>query len=461
MNRLIPLALVLSFASPALAKPLPSPRLQAEISLSFAPVVKAAAPAVVNIYATRTVQDRVSPFADDPFFGQFFRDLAPRTPRVQNSLGSGVIVTAEGIVVSNYHVIEGADAIRVVLNDRREFAASVMLADEESDLAVLQLDGATGLPALPLRDSDEVEVGDLVLAIGDPFGVGQTVSSGIVSGLARSGLSVGDGRGYFIQTDASINPGNSGGALVDMTGRLVGINTAIISRTGGSVGIGFAIPANLVRSVLGQAQAGAAEFQRPWAGTGGQAVDAALAEAMGLAAPAGVVLNDIHPESPFLAAGLRPGDVILSLAGNPTNTPEEVSFRMAAAGIGATVPVTYLRDADRHETDVVLQAAPDSPDRDTRTIAADVALRGLTIARINPAVTEELNLPLHAEGVAVVAAEDLAARAGFRPGDVLLSINGTPVATPADVTDAAAEPTRYWDIAVLRQGEALRIRFRV
>ncbi len=218
------------------------PTSQAEIQLGFAPLVKEAAPAVVNIYAKRVVAVRDSPFAGDPFFEGLFRDFGTVRPQVQNSLGSGVILSPDGIVVSNYHVVGEATDIRVVLADRREFNATVILGDEESDLALLRLDGAADLPALTLRDSDSVEVGELVLAIGNPFGVGQTVSSGIVSGLARSGTASGTGRGYFIQTDAAINPGNSGGALIDVNGALIGVNTSILTRSGGSNGIGFAIP---------------------------------------------------------------------------------------------------------------------------------------------------------------------------------------------------------------------------
>jgi S1-C subfamily serine protease len=190
-------------------------------------------------------------------------------------------------------------------------------------------------------------VGDLVLAIGNPFGVGQTVSSGIVSGLGRSALSLGSGRGYFLQTDAPINPGNSGGALVDMQGRLLGVNTAILTRSGGSNGVGFAIPANLVAQVLAQAQAGATRFVRPWAGVAGQAVDAAMAEALGLPGPEGVVLTELHPQSPFAAAGLQPGDVVLSLGGQPTNTPQEVMFRLSVAGPQAQVALGYARDGEQ------------------------------------------------------------------------------------------------------------------
>lgn len=435
------------------------PQSPAEMSMSFAPVVKATTPAVVNIYASRVVQERLSPFANDPLFSQLFGDIGQVQPRVQNSLGSGVVVGADGIVVSNYHVIDQATDIRVVLNDRREYAAEVMLADQESDLAVLHLKGAKDLPALAFGNSDDLEVGDLVLAIGNPFGVGQTVSQGIVSGLARS--SVGLGRGYFIQTDAAINPGNSGGALVDVKGRLAGINTAILSRGGGSNGIGFAIPANLVQTVVAQALAGQKTFQRPWAGVGGQAMDAAMAEAMGLDRPDGIVLTQMHPESPFLSAGLEAGDVVLSIAGEPTNTPQEMMFRLAALGVGSKAQVTYLHDGKQAQADVALIAPPDRPDRAALTISDNVALRGLSVAQINPAVQAELELPLTENGVVVTAAADLAERIGFRPGDIVITINDLPITSTQDVATAAKAQTRVWSIAVLRQGQVLRLRFRL
>lgn len=435
------------------------PQTTADLTLSFAPLVKATAPAVVNIYATQVVEQRVSPFANDPFFQDFFRDFGQVQPRVQNSLGSCVVVSADGIVVSNFHVVGHATEIRVVMNDRREFAAKVILGDEGSDLAILRLEGAKDLPALPLRNSDEVEVGDLVLAIGNPFGVGQTVSSGIISGLARS--SFGQGNGYFIQTDAAINPGNSGGALVDMQGRLLGINTSIVTRSGGSNGIGFAIPSNLVQTVVQQALAGAIRFTRPWAGVTGQAVDAALAEAIGLPHPDGVVLSDIHPESPFARAGVEAGDVILSIGGEPTNTPQEMIFRLATLGVGAKTQVVYLHGKEQAEVEVTLIAPPELPPRNAVDVTGDVALRGLSVARINPAVTAELGLALPAEGVVVTQVSDLAARVGLTVGDVLIAINDIPIQSPADVMTAASQATRRWSIALIRQGKTVQLRFRL
>ena len=422
------------------------PASQADITLSFAPVVKQAAPAVVNIYASRVVETRQSPFAGDPYIDRLFRDFGTTRPEVQNSLGSGVIVAADGLVVSNHHVVDAATDITVVLQDNREYRAEVVLSDRDNDLAVLKLAEAANLPVLPFRDSDGVEVGELVLAIGNPFGIGQTVSLGIVSALARSSISVGDGRGYFLQTDAAINPGNSGGALVDAAGRLVGINTAILTQSGGSNGVGFAIPSNLVRAVVAQAQAGASRFVRPWAGVNGQAVDGALAESLGLARPEGVILSDLHPESPFARAGLKSGDIVTALDGAPVNGPPEMIFRMSTRGIGARVEMV---------------APPDSPARDPRRIGRGSALEGLEVARINPAVMAEWNLPMQAEGVVVTGVQAWAAQAGLAPGDVLVAINGERVATPADVERAARAQTRSWAIDLIRQGQPVRLRFRI
>ncbi|MFD1195750.1 Do family serine endopeptidase [Seohaeicola saemankumensis] len=408
----------------------------AEIQLGFAPLVKQATPAVVNIYAKRVVAVRSSPFAGDPFFQDLFRDFGTVRPEVQNSLGSGVILSSDGIVVSNYHVVGEATDIRVVLADRREYAATVILGDEESDLAVLRLDGATDLPALSLRDSDSVEVGELVLAIGNPFGVGQTVSSGIVSGLARSGTASGTGRGYFIQTDAAINPGNSGGALIDVNGALIGVNTSILTRSGGSNGIGFAIPANLVARFVEQAREGRIRFERPWAGMSGQSVDADIAASLGLDRPGGILVSALHPSSPFAEAGLRPGDVILTVDGQPVNTPAEMVFRMSVAGLGKVAQVTALRDGVRDTVAVELRPAPDTPPRAMLRLDEGSPLPGLTVLNVNPAVLAEFNLPLGSAGVVVANPGPYGARLGIRPGDVILAINGNAITQTAQVQDA-------------------------
>jgi Do/DeqQ family serine protease len=453
--------LVFPAVAPALAEGL-VPRSRAEIAMSFTPVVKAATPAVVNIYARRVVAARQSPFANDPFFRDFFQSFGPARPEVQNSLGSGVVLSADGIVVSNYHVVGQADDIRVVLNDRREFSARVLLADAESDLAILQIDNAPkDMAHLSLRDSDDVEVGELVLAIGNPFGVGQTVSSGIVSGLARSGAAMGNGRGYFIQTDAAINPGNSGGALVDMNGDLIGVNTSILTRSGGSNGIGFAIPAALVAEFVAQAKQGKDRFERPWAGITGQEVDAAMAETLGLAVPGGVIVAHLHPESPFARAGIEVGDVIREVDGLPVNTPPEMIFRMSVAGLGAEARVRYFRDGREEEVTVSLIAAPDLPPRDPRRFGPQSAFPGLSVETINPAVAAERGLPSELTGVLITEPGPVGARVGLLKGDVVQAVNGVAVNDSATLEAALRAASGRLALGLLRQGRQMVLRLRL
>ena len=444
-------------APPALAEQR-VPESQAEISLSFVPLVKQATPAVVNIYARRVVESR-SPFAGNPLFGDMFRDYGGR-PQVQNSLGSGGILSDDGIVVSNYHVVGQASDIRVVLNNGAEYEARVLLGDEEADLAILKLEGAEEMPSLPLRDSDSVEVGELVLAIGNPFGVGQTVSSGIVSGLARSGTATGNARGYFIQTDAPINPGNSGGALIDVKGRLIGVNTSILTRSGGSNGIGFAIPSALISQFVEQARAGNTDFERPWAGMTGQPVNADLSESLGLGLPNGVLIAGLHPESPFAQAGLETGDVVLAVDDQPVNTPPEMIYRMSVAGLGHVARVRYMHDGEPQVADVEMIAAPETPPREAVTLGDRAVLPGLALARINPAVASELKLPLTGEGVVVTDPGRFAPRIGLRQGDVLKAINGRAVETPADVDRLLREAAPRIQIDALRGGARVTLRFR-
>ena len=454
------LCLALSVAAlPAMAE-MRVPGTAVEITTGFVPVVRQAAPAVVNIYASRLVEGGRSPFMGDPFFERFFREFGPSRPRVQNSLGSGVILSEGGIVVSNYHVVGEATDIRVVLNDRREYAARVLLGDEESDLAILQVEDAPPLPALALRDSDSVEVGELVLAIGNPFGVGQTVSSGIVSGLARSGMAMGSARGYFIQTDAPINPGNSGGALMDVNGRLIGINTAILSRSGGSNGIGFAIPSDLVAQFVAQARAGKTAFERPWAGLAGQAVTPDMAEGLGLSRPEGLVISQVHPQSVF-ADALAPGDVVVAVDGAPVNSPAEMVYRLSLAGIGAEATVTRRREGQASDITVTLAAAPEVPPRDRRVTGRAAALPGVTLVTVNPGVIAELDLPLGSGGVLIEKPGPYGARAGLRAGDNLREIDG--VVTPDSATAAAAlrEAGRVLVLGILRDGRSLSLRLRL
>jgi S1-C subfamily serine protease len=353
-----------------------------------------------------------------------------------------------------------ATEIRVVTTDKREYEARVVLADQASDLAILQLEDAADLPFLTLRNSDEVEVGELALAIGNPFGVGQTVSSGIVSGLARSGTASGEGFGYYIQTDAPINPGNSGGALIDVNGDLIGINTRILSRSGGSNGIGFAIPANLVREFVKQAQAGSEGFQRPWAGMAGQPVDADLAASLGMDLPEGMVISELHPQSPFAKAGFEVGDVITDVDGQVVNSPSEMVFRMSVAGLDGTSMVTRLRGDIRETLVVEMFTAPNDPPTRSVVMNENSVLPGLTVGLINPVAIVRLQLPLSATGVAVLDPGPYAARAGIKAGDILLAINGKEVTSSEDVPALLEQAGRRLRFDLNRRGQRVSLHMR-
>src|SRR5215211_2578769 len=306
-----------------------------EVRLSYAPIVQRVATAVVNVYAGRQVTNR-TPLLEDPIFRRFFgMPGMPGAPggQMQQSLGSGVLVDAGGLVVTNNHVIEGASEVKVSLADKREFEAEIVLKDSRTDLAVLRLKSERErFPALEMGNSDELQVGDVVLAIGNPFGVGQTVTHGIVSALARTQVGISDYQ-FFIQTDAAINPGNSGGALVDIGGRLVGINTAIFSRSGGSHGIGFAIPSSMVRTVVESAKGGSRTVRRPWLGARLQNVAPDIADSMGLERPTGALVASTYDKSPAEEAGLKRGDLILAVDGQDVDTPESFGYRFSLKGV--------------------------------------------------------------------------------------------------------------------------------
>ena len=445
-----------------------APASPTEITLSFAPVVKKTAPAVVNIFAEKLVLSRRSPMVGDPFFERFMRRFGRPDmgrERIERSLGSGVLVSSDGLVVTNQHVIANAVEITVGLNDRREFSAKILLADEGSDLAVLQLEGAGELPYLRFGDSDALEVGDLVLAIGNPFGVGQTVTTGILSAKARTSKT---GQ-TFLQTDAAINPGNSGGALVDMNGRLVGVNSAILTRSGGSNGIGFAIPATLAAQAVRQARSGAARLSRPWLGVAAQAVDSEIAASLGLERPQGVILTDVARGSPFDTAKLKEGTVILSVDGEVIDDEGELAFRLNTLGVGATARLGVLRRGRAVETEIRLISAPEIPPREETEIDRRASLAGLGVANLNPALAEELaeglsrgaGARLSAErGVVVLQARGPSARYGLRAGDIIRSYNGQPVSAVRDFTRLVARQPRLRVIEIDRGGRLLQLRLR-
>jgi Do/DeqQ family serine protease len=455
---LLPAILVLPFAGSAVADDRIVPPSQDAVRYSFSPIVRRVAPAVVNVYASRVVEQSASPFFTDPFFRRFFGgDFGEPEQRVQRSLGSGVFIDPSGIVVTNNHVIANADQIKVALSDRREFDCEVILKDERTDLAVLKLKGATGqFPYLDFGDSDGLEVGDLVLAIGDPFGVGQTVTSGIVSALARTQVGVSDYQ-FFIQTDAAINPGNSGGALIDMNGRLVGINSAIYSQTGDSNGIGFAIPSNMVRVVVASAKSGGT-VRMPWVGANFQAVTAEIAASLGLARPVGVLVSDVAADSPGARAGLKPGDVLESIDGVAVDDPSGLNYRLATKGIGTTVKLIFLRKGKEYSASLGLAAAPETTPRDQLAITGDSPFAGLTVVNLSPAVAEEMSYRGDPQGVVVseVASDSIADDAGFRRGDVLLDVNGVAIDTTKRLESVAAGHPRVWQLTIQRGGQVIR-----
>jgi Do/DeqQ family serine protease len=434
------------------------PQNRAQMAMSFAPLVKRTAPAVVNIYTSKLVEQRVLPlFMNDPLFQEFFGvpPAGMTRERMENSLGSGVILRQDGLVVTSAHVIQGADEIKVVLSDRQEFSAKILTVDRKTDLAVLRLqDIKTKLPALELADSDTAEVGDLVLAIGNPFGVGQTVTSGIVSALARSGVEIND-LNYFIQTDAAINPGNSGGALVDMDGRLLGINAAIFSRSGGSLGIGFAVPATMVRAVLESVEQGHKRIIRPWLGVSGQDVTAELAAGLGLTRPSGVLVTKLAAASPLAGAGLRNGDVIQGL--NDKDIPDQAAlrFRLATLAVGGSAKLTISRNGQRQELEFPLIAPPEVPARQETILRGRHALAGLRVANLSPAVADELDMEDAATGVVVLGGRIQAFGLNLSTGDRIVAINRVPIASVNDLQAALQQITRRWLLQIDRRGQML------
>jgi Do/DeqQ family serine protease len=426
-----------------------------ELRLSYAPVVQRVAPAVVNVYAAKVVQNR-NPLFEDPIFRRFFGVPGGGGSQVQRSLGSGVIVDASGLIVTNNHVIEGADEVKVSLADKREFEATLVLKDSRTDLAVLRIkDSHEKFPFLDFANSDALQVGDVVLAIGNPFGVGQTVTHGIVSALARTQVGITDYQ-FFIQTDAAINPGNSGGALVDLTGKLVGINTAIFSRSGGSQGIGFAIPANMVRVVVASAKSGGAAVKRPWLGAKLQAVTPEIADSMGLKRPAGALIANVTPNSPAAQAGLKAGDLIVSVDGQEVDDPNAFDYRFATQPLGGTAQIGVLRGGRETQSSVALRTAPDIP-RDEIVIQTRSPFSGVKVANLSPALSDELQIQNIEDGVVILDVDNgsYASNLGFQRGDVIEQVNGQKIAKTRDLERLTKEPSRSWQIIIVRGGQKI------
>jgi len=450
-------AVLALLAAPALAQvEKVVPQSPGEVHLSFAPVVKKAQPAVVNVYASRIETRAQNPLFDDPIFRRFFGGQGDNA-RTAQSLGSGVIVDSSGLVVTNHHVIEGMTEVKVALSDHREFEAEIVLRDPRTDLAVLKIKSDETFPVLELGDSDAIEVGDFVIAIGNPFGVGQTVTQGIVSALARTQAGISD-YGFFIQTDAAINPGNSGGALVDLDGRLVGINSAIYSRSGGSMGIGFAIPVNMVKGVVAAAKGGGTAVRRPWLGAALQNVSKDIADSLGLDRPVGALVASLTEGGPAAEAGLKRGDVILAIDGQMVEDSGGVSFRLGERPLGGVASLSVQRSGKTIVVPLKLAAAPEVPPRDAVKIKTLSPFQGALVMNISPAVIEELSLGNAQEGVVVadVAQGSTAANVGVQKGDVIMAVNGQKIATTRDLEKASAARPNFWKLTIGRGGEVIQ-----
>ncbi|MES2752298.1 MAG: DegQ family serine endoprotease [Pseudomonadota bacterium] len=444
-------------AAPALAQDRFVPTSPNQLRMSYAPIVQRVQPAVVNVYAAKTVQNR-NPLLEDPMFRRFFGVPGNQPEQMQRSLGSGVMVDASGLVVTNNHVIEGADQVKISLSDKREFEAEIVLKDSRTDLAVLRIKEAKEkFPTLEFSNSDDALVGDVVLAIGNPFGVGQTVTHGIISALARTQVGITDYQ-FFIQTDAAINPGNSGGALVDMTGKLIGVNTAIFSRSGGSQGIGFAIPANMVRVVVASAKGGGTAVKRPWLGARLQTVTPEIAETLGLKRPSGALVANVADGSPSARGGLKLSDLIVAIDGQVIDDPSAFDYRFATRPLGGTAQIEVQRGGKPLKLSVALEAAPDTG-RDEIVIKSRSPFQGAKFSNISPALADELKLDTSIEGVVVIDLADNAPAAGvgFRKGDIVLAVNGQKIVKTADLEKASRETSRLWRITVLRGGQQINV----
>jgi len=440
----IAVAFLCLLVAPALADERTVPTDPAQVHLSFAPIVAKVRPSVVNVYASRVEEMPRNPFMDDPFFRHFFGggEAQGQNKRVSQSLGSGVIVDASGLVVTNHHVIEGMTEVKIALADKRESEV---------------------FPALELGDSDALQVGDFVIAIGNPFGVGQSVTQGIVSALARTDIGIND-YGFFIQTDAAINPGNSGGALVDTWGRLVGINSAIYSRSGGSMGIGFAIPVNMVKNVIATAKSGGSVVKRPWLGAKLQNVTKDIADSLGLDRPVGAAVASVEKGSPAADAGLKRGDVIVAVDGQSVDDAAGVDFRIGVRPLGGAAALSVLRGGKSVILPVKLRAAPETTPRGAVRLSSRSPLQGAEVENLSPAVLDELSLDAEALGtsegviVADVGAGTPAAEFGLQKGDVILSVNGTEIHATDDLVEATGKRARSWDLMIARGGQTIHTR---
>jgi serine protease Do len=413
---------------------------RAEVSFAngFAPVAKAVLPAVVNIASSKTVHSSdsgtVSPFSNDPFFRQFFGDEFSKQLRVprdqrERSLGSGVIVKPAGYILTNNHVVDGATNIKVTLSDNREFTAKVVGTDPRADVAVLKID-ANDLPVLALGDSSKMEVGDFVLAVGNPFGVGRTMTMGIISATGRGNLGIEDYED-FIQTDAAINPGNSGGALVNVQGELIGINTAIVTAGGsGNQGVGFAVPINMARQEMEQIFKHG-KVIRGWLGVEAQPVTPEIAKAFGIRDSRGALVSDATPNGPAAKGGIERGDVIVGLRGIQVEDGRQLSLRISQTDPGTRVKLELLRDGKPREIAVTLGELPAKQETAVSACSGSGPRLGMAVETVTPELARQLALPSGIVGAAVsdVESGSAAEKAGVQKRDVIQQVNRKAIAS--------------------------------
>ena len=427
----------------------------------FSSVIDPALPAVVNISSTKVVKQQQAPDVfNDPFFRQFFgnqngqQQQQPQTER-EHSLGSGVIVNSDGYVLTNNHVVAGASDVEVGTENHKEFKAKVIGTDPRTDIAVIKIE-ATGLPTLTLGDSSKLKVGDLVFAIGDPFGIGETATMGIVSATQRAlGGSI-EHYEDFIQTDASINPGNSGGALIDVRGNLIGINTAILSGGGGgNQGIGFAIPIDLAHHIMDQIVEHG-KVIRGYLGITIQGVSPDMARAFGLSQGGGALVGDVSPNGPAAKAGLQRGDIVLQLNGTPVTSQEDLSLRVSELAPGSVAHLQVYRNGKTRNIDVTLETYPENAQtaENNPENQGPSGLKGLQVQNLTPEIRQQLNLPAGATGVVVnqVDPESAAAQAGIQQGDVIQEVNRKPVHNVNDYEQAVSGSANQPTLLLLNRG---------
>jgi len=426
--------------------------------LSYANVVDRVAPAVVTIHAQLRVRaPQQFPFFDDPFFQQFFGGRIPRQPRTETeqALGSGVIVRSDGYLLTNHHVIDGAENITVDMAENRRYKATVVGSDSPSDLAVLKI-GASDLPVLQLADSDTVRVGDICLAVGNPLGIGQTVTAGIVSAKGRSTESGSGSFQDFLQTDAPINKGNSGGALVNTRGELIGINSQILSPNGGgNIGIGFAIPSNMARNVMNQL-IGKGLVRRGMLGVTIQQMTPELAQSLGLPNNRGILIGGVTPGGPGDKAGLQRGDVVLKLNGKDVNDLNELRNQVAAMGPDVEVTLSILREGSHRDVRVRLGELTEQSARSGagQGGGAQGGKLGITVVPLTPDIAAQLGVSRNTRGVAIesVDPDGPAAQAGLRPGDIIQEVNRQPIRTPAEIGSALERSGNRAPLLLINRG---------